>query len=68
MSLLQVLLVVVAFIIAAGLVALADKFLGPKLGYPRWIIQVAYGLLLLIVVIYLCRAFRVFELLSSVRA
>ena len=68
MSLLQVLLVVVAFIIAAGLIALADKFLGPKLSYPRWIITLAYGLLVLIVVLYLCRAFGVWELLSSVRA
>jgi hypothetical protein len=67
MSLLEVLLVVVAFIVAAGLIALADKFLAPKLNYPRWIIQLAYGLLALIVVLYFCNALGVWSLLSRVR-
>jgi len=68
MSLLGVLVIVLAFVIAAALLALMDKFLAPKLNYPRWVIQVGYGLLVLVLVLYLCRAFGVWDLLSSVRA
>jgi len=68
MSLLEVLLVVVAFIIAAALVAFFDRQLGSKLGYPRWIITVAYALLAIIVILYVCNQLGVWSLLSRVRA
>lgn len=67
MSLLEVLVVVVAFIIAAGLLALLDRTFGAKLGYPRWIIYVAYALITAIVIIYLCSRMGVFGLLNQVR-
>jgi hypothetical protein len=67
MSLLTVLLVVVGYLIACGLVALADKFLRPKLSYPSWIIYFAYGLLTLVVILYVCDQLGVWRLLSSIR-
>jgi predicted membrane channel-forming protein YqfA (hemolysin III family) len=66
-SLLTVVIVVAAFLIAGALIALLDKFLGEKIGYPRWFVHMAYGLLALIVVLYLCKEFGVFQLLNSVR-
>jgi hypothetical protein len=68
MSLLTVLGVVVAFVVACGLIAALDKFLRPKLEYPVWIIYFAYGLLALIVVLFVCDQLGIFRLLSSVRA
>ena len=68
MSLLTVLVVVVAFVIACGLLAGLDKLLRPKLDYPAWIVYFAYGLLALIVVLYVCDQLGVWRLLSSVRA
>lgn len=68
MSLLTVLMVVVAYLVACALVALADKFLRPKLSYPSWIIYFAYGLLTLIVILFVCDQLGVWRLLSSVRA
>jgi hypothetical protein len=68
MSLLEVLIVVVAFIVAACLIAGLDKFLGPKLNYPRWIVQLAYVLLAVIVILYVCNQLGVWSLLSRVRA
>jgi TctA family transporter len=68
MSLLEVLLVVVAYIIAMGLIALLDRALAPKLNYPRWAIYVAYVLVTAIVIIYVCNALGVFGLLNRVRA
>jgi hypothetical protein len=67
MSLLGVLLSILAFIIACALVAFADQQLGSRLNYPRWIISLAYGLLALVLIIFLCNAFGVFNLLRSVR-
>jgi hypothetical protein len=67
-SLLTVLLVVVAFVVACGLIAGLDKFLRSKLEYPAWIIYFAYGLLALIVVLFICDQLGVWRLLSSVRA
>jgi hypothetical protein len=67
MSLLGVLAAIVAFIIACALVAGFDNWLGTKLGYPRWCIQLAYGLLALVLILFLCDQFGVWRLLSSVR-
>jgi hypothetical protein len=66
-SLLGVLLAVLAFIIACALVAFADQQLGSRLAYPRWCIHLAYGLLALVLIIFLCKAFGVFELLAGVK-
>ena len=66
MNLLTVLLVVFAFLIACGLVALVDQFLSEKLKYPRWIIHFAYGLLGLVVILFICDQLGVWKLLSSV--
>lgn len=67
MSLLGVLLAIVAFIIACALVAAADKFLRTKLEYPKWTTQLAYFLLALVLILFLCDQFGVWRLLSSVR-
>jgi hypothetical protein len=66
MSLLTVLIIIAAFVIACALIALLDNFLSPSLNYPRWVIQLAYGLLALVLVLYLCRVLGVWNLLSSV--
>ena len=68
MSLLTVVVVVVAFLIAAGLIAAADQFLRERLKYPSWVVHFAYGLLALIVVLFVCRELGVWDLLSRVRA
>jgi uncharacterized membrane protein YjjP (DUF1212 family) len=68
LSLLTVVIVVVAFLVAAGLIAAADQFLSTRLKYPRWVVHFAYGLLALIVVLFVCRELGVWDLLSRVRA
>lgn len=67
MSLLTVLLVVVAFLVAAALITAADNWIRPKLNYPPWIVHFAYGLLALVVILYVCKELGVWQLLSSVR-
>jgi hypothetical protein len=66
-SLLGVLVAIIAFLIACALVAGADQLLKNRLTYPRWIISLAYGLLALVLILFLCQQFHVWELLSSVR-
>ena len=67
MSLLTVLLVVAALIVCCALIALLDSYVGPKLAYPRYVIHFAYGLVILIAVLFICRELGIWSLLNSVR-